>query len=270
MRRYDSPAGSITQAHLAALASTQADINSAAAGDARRRRAVEHWANRTQNRTFDALRDELRRMAGELERCFYCEDSCADQIEHVWPKKRFPERTFVWENYCFACGTCNRPKTNHFQLIDPHSQAVIKPERWPNSEPWPPGWDAALLIDPRREDPRDLLWLDLSDTFRFEPARSLHRIDMLRAYYTIELLTLNRPVLERARRAARARFTRLLGDFVARAELPCDRVSRSQRFQRECRDELHYTVWLEMKRQHERLGGELAQLFARAPEALGW
>jgi len=97
--------------------------------------ASKRWASR---RPFDvryktALREALQRMASGVERCMYCEESAAYPIEHFWPKSRFPERTFCWENLLVACDHCNNR---------------CKGDRFPVDERGEP-----LLINPTAEDP---------------------------------------------------------------------------------------------------------------------
>jgi len=87
------------------------------------------------NQSFDEVRTKLRSMATGLERCMYCEDSAATDIEHFWPKSKYPERAFSWSNYLLACSCCN---SNH------------KREQFPLDEAGAP-----LLIDPTTEDPRE-------------------------------------------------------------------------------------------------------------------
>jgi len=51
----------------------------------------------------------------QLGLCMYCEHNTVHQIEHFWPKEKYPERTFSWENLLFVCGECNNLKSTHFQ-----------------------------------------------------------------------------------------------------------------------------------------------------------
>src|SRR5437867_3043275 len=65
--------------------------------------------NKTSNNTFRAVRLKLHEMCSGARRCCYCEDSFADEVEHVRPKSLYPEHVFVWENYLYSCGPCNGP-----------------------------------------------------------------------------------------------------------------------------------------------------------------
>ncbi|MCP4590005.1 MAG: HNH endonuclease [bacterium] len=96
------------------------------------------WKNR-RRADFQIVRETLRQMASGIERCMYCEDSEGTDIEHFWPKSRYPRRAFDWENYLLACSACN---SNH------------KRTRFPldaNHQP--------LLIDPTVDEPQDHLVL---------------------------------------------------------------------------------------------------------------
>lgn len=88
------------------------------------------------------------------QRCMYCEDSCADEVEHIRPKHLYPETTFVWTNYLYACGPCNGPKSPRYPLLV-DGQVNLPDGKSPPS----PGID--VLIDPRRDDPCEFLSVDL-------------------------------------------------------------------------------------------------------------
>ena len=72
--------------------------------------------NRVGSATFDEVKGRLIILCSGARRCCYCEDSYADEVEHVWPKSLYPERAFQWENYLYVCGACNVPKSNRFAL----------------------------------------------------------------------------------------------------------------------------------------------------------
>lgn len=95
---------------------------------------------------FSEIRACLSAMASGRSRCMYCEDSQGTDIEHFWPKKQYPERAFVWDNYLLACSTCN---------------SNLKREKFPLKQGNP------LLIDPSAEDPADHL-VFLPSTGAFE------------------------------------------------------------------------------------------------------
>jgi 5-methylcytosine-specific restriction endonuclease McrA len=69
--------------------------------------------NRTDNKTFEAVKYSLTELCSGARRCCYCEDSVADEVEHIKPKDLYPEFVFVWENYLYACGPCYRSYRAH-------------------------------------------------------------------------------------------------------------------------------------------------------------
>lgn len=132
------------------------------------------------NKAFDEIREMLESMATRRQRCMYCEDSAATDIEHFWPKSKFPERAFTWTNYLLACSGCN---SNH------------KREQFPQDETGAP-----LLIDPSVEDPRDHLVLSVS-TGKYRP-RKREGQESLKGQKSIEVFGLGRDILEKGRQDA--------------------------------------------------------------------
>jgi uncharacterized protein (TIGR02646 family) len=57
-------------------------------------------------------KDALRKSASG--KCMYCEGKIEDvsyaHIEHIKPKKKFPELEFEWDNLGFSCQVCNTNK----------------------------------------------------------------------------------------------------------------------------------------------------------------
>lgn len=75
----------------------------------------------------------------------YCEDSLGTDIDHFYPKKRYPHRAFRWDNYLLACSHCN---------------SNLKRERFPfiNRKP--------ALLNPTADDPSEhLAFLPTSGEF---------------------------------------------------------------------------------------------------------
>ena len=158
------------------------------------------FANRNtcRNATFRVVRKKLRQMCASPDRCGWCEDSEANQIDHVKPKALYPERTFVWENYLPACAVCNSNKGDRFAVIGRNSEIDVT--RRPDQAIVPPRSGTPALIDPRFEDPLEFLELEMVNTFRFQPKYGLKFPARDRARYTIGLLKLNRDALAAARR----------------------------------------------------------------------
>jgi len=80
------------------------------------------------NRAFDEIRQRLRAMATGLDRCMYCEDNEGTDIDHFWPQARYPERSFRWNNYLWACSHCNsNQKRDQFPLDASGNPLLVDP-----------------------------------------------------------------------------------------------------------------------------------------------
>ncbi|MCC6556822.1 MAG: hypothetical protein IT372_28025 [Polyangiaceae bacterium] len=108
---------------------------------ARKAEAERLW-KQERTKPFDEIDAALRDMAPGHELCMYCEYSKGTDIDHFWPKERYPGRAFWWENYLWSCGECN----SHF-----------KRSQFPRDERGAP-----LLIHPAEEDPREHLALSVT------------------------------------------------------------------------------------------------------------
>ncbi|HET7230722.1 MAG TPA: hypothetical protein VFJ16_12010 [Longimicrobium sp.] len=215
---------------------------------------------------FRVVRQTLARMCHGPVRCGYCEDSAADEVEHVRPKDLYPEVAFEWTNYLYACGPCNGPKNNRFAVFSRGTGAYVEVTRRSRQPVVPPEPGDPVLINPRLEDPLQYLEIDLLDTFYFLPVADAGSPEHRRAEYTIEVLRLNdRDFLVVARRAAYGHYLRLLRDYVAnkRAGSP----SAMADLHHGIRWTNHRTVWKEMQRQKDTIP-ELRVLFDEAPEAM--
>lgn len=225
--------------------------------------------NTPENRTFRQVRSTLADMCSGARRCCYCEDSVADEIEHIYPKDLYPEKVFVWTNYLYACGPCNSPKNNQFAVILPVTNQLCHVNRPKDAPVVSPQMGQSALIDPRCEDPLNYLELDLQGTFYFNVRSGLSPADRLRAEYTRDVLRLNeRDYLVEARRSFYTTYRARLNEYIQhrdhgapQSELEAH-ISALKRVG-------HPTVWREMQRQRT-LIPELADLFSQAPEALAW
>lgn len=245
----------------------QADVDSAGnyADQVAAARRLFPGRNTSRNATFRVIRNRLRKMCASPDRCGWCEDSEANQIDHIKPKSLYPERTFVWENYLPACAVCNSGKGDRFAILG--QNCSIDVTRRPGQAIFPPPSGPPALIDPRFEDPLEFLELEMVSTFRFQPKYGLKFPARDRAKYTIGLLKLNRDALAAARRNVfednRARlveYRSIRDGGGSPAEL--------RRFKKGFLSRPHPTVWREMQRQHELPG--LKDLFEDVPEALMW
>ncbi|HWO19161.1 MAG TPA: hypothetical protein VNO30_10300 [Kofleriaceae bacterium] len=224
--------------------------------------------NNKSNATFKSVKEVLTAMCSGARRCAYCEDSAADEVEHIYPKHFYPDRVFAWPNYVYACGPCNGPKGSSFTVFTAGPSSGVELTRSEDA-PSPPPTGRPGLIDPRTEDATRLLVLDLQDTFWFVERAAPGTLDHERARYTIDTLGLNkREYLPLARRAAYRDYRAHLSQYLAVRSSGGDEAEL-QRLETEIRTRQHPTVWSEMRRQHANIP-ILAPLFAAVPEALTW
>jgi uncharacterized protein (TIGR02646 family) len=225
--------------------------------------------NTARNATFGHVRRKLAEMCQGARRCAYCEDSVADEVEHIKPKDLYPEEVFAWGNYVYACGPCNGPKNNRFEVLSHPPLQRIDVTRRRGAPVVPPLAGVPALINPRAEDPLHFLSLDLMNTFIFLPAYGLDPAEKLRAEYTLEVLHLNdRDYLIQNRRTAFGTYRDRLTQYIAARDQGEPQATLDQRVS-ELQRVGHQTVWREMKRQRSNYS-LLTQLFSRAPEALAW
>lgn len=249
----------------------QADVDEEASYAERVATAKRLFAQRNtkSNPVFAAVKVALDAMCSGARRCAYCEDSMADEVEHVRPKDLYPEVVFSWANYVYACGPCNGPKGNHFAVLITDSAEPVEVARKPKDLVRPPLEGDAALIDPRVEDATALMLLDLRDTFRFSPIARKGTREHARATYTISTLHLNdRDSLTEARKQAYIDYV----NFVRRYQYDRDHKASSASLDwlvAMLKRRQHPTVWREMQRQHDKLP-ELRGLFAEVPEAVHW
>ncbi|GJJ27854.1 HNH endonuclease [Bacillus velezensis] len=67
-------------------------------------------------------------------KCAYCESKITHvsylHIEHILPKKKFPDLTYSWENLTLACPKCNLNKEEYYEdelpLINPYQDQICK------------------------------------------------------------------------------------------------------------------------------------------------
>ncbi len=135
------------------------------------------WITARRTRTMTRVAQVLASMTGKRQRCMFCGDSRSTDIEHFWPKIRFRQRVFRWDNMLWICAGCNRKKGDRFPL-DRHRRP--------------------LLIDPTAEDPWDFLYFDGHTgniTARYDPTngrphpKGVHTVDPANLPLNIEAVT---------------------------------------------------------------------------------
>lgn len=209
--------------------------------------------NTKRNPVFKEVKERISEMCNSTRRCVYCEDSLADEVEHIYPKDLFPGKCFRWENYVYACGPCNGPKNNKFAVFrDDTSEftEVNPPSGEPATEP-PAGQSA--FINSREEDPLDYCILDLAGTFQFVVLPNLTQEKKRKAEYTFNtVLRLNdseREPIRQARENAYDNYKARLYYYV-KSKLEEASAAQLQKMIAGIRSESHSTVWKEMQRYH--------------------
>ncbi|MFK3690808.1 hypothetical protein ACI2J4_11045 [Agrobacterium tumefaciens] len=242
--------------------------------------AKKQWDDKTGTNAkaaaFQSVRSTLDKMCVGPRRCAYCEDSLADEIEHILPKDLFPQNAFRWSNYLYACGPCNGPKSNRYGVVNGHAVSEFKRKKGESIVPPPAG--PTGCIDPRQEDPTLYLELDLGGTtpdgtvlegtFNFLGIDTLGPADLARAEFTIDVLTLNREIMRVARKSAYTGFRARLREYVEEKESGAG-AKKLTELRDGVLDDRHLTVFSEMRRQRQFLP-DIRSLFERAPEAIDW
>jgi hypothetical protein len=242
--------------------------------------AKNEWSSKTstivKREAFSTIRSTLATMCVGSVRCSYCEDSLADEVEHIAPKNLFPEHAFKWANYLFACGPCNGPKSNRYGvLVGDFVQEFVRKK---NDPIVPPPAGPSGFINPRIEDPLSFLELDLGGTapggkvidgtFELLPRDGLSNGESARADFTIKVLGLNREVIRIARANAFGGFRARMVEYVQKLEAGAGE-SVLLGLQKDLLATPHLTVFVEIRRQRTLLP-ELNDLLDRAPEMMGW
>ncbi len=269
------------KATLDKLAEFQCEIDVLKTFSERSKKAEEMFKNRKNNKAFEDVKECLAKMCNSTQRCVYCEDSQANEVEHIYPKSLFPGKCFRWDNYVYACGLCNKHKGNKFAIFRDDNgqfQEVNPPNsKIPATEP-PTG--EAVMINPRVENPLEYFMLDLLGTFKFVVKPGLLEKAKKKADYTLNtVLRLNdadnkREVLRKGRKNAFKHYKRILSEYVSKKQQGAPEI-QLQKIIEGIQGENHSTVWKEMQRYHQKgilksIDEELEKLFEASPEALNW
>jgi uncharacterized protein (TIGR02646 family) len=130
------------------------------------------------------------------EKCAYCEQIAAKDIEHFYPKSDFPARMFQWTNFLKGCKNCNHAKRERFPiisgipvLVDPYSEEPLDFLRWDFLT-------GASLINPN--EPMRTRGIATRDLFKLdqEPLREERRQKLLDVLYLLARIVEENPVLD--------------------------------------------------------------------------
>lgn len=231
--------------------------------------------NKAGNATFDDVKEKLKLMCSGAERCHYCEDSKADEVEHLYPKDVYPELCYDWNNYFYSCGPCNTKKSNRCALVDANEQLLntTPPKQKRNSPPIIPIAPTSgmyAFVNPETENPLNFFLLDLqAGSFEFSELPEDTTVEFKRAKHTLDVLQLNKKeFLRKARKYAYGDYKARLTEFIhcSKSGAPAAQLDKMVE---EIKTHAHPTVWKEMIRQKDFIS-ELKDLFDQAPQALLW
>lgn len=272
-------------------------------------KADARWGNKKGSNAgrdaFQEIENKLVELAIGKKYCHYCEHArIVDEhnkpdsdIEHFYPKTHFPSKAFVWENFLYVCKDCNsfhKGKGAKFQVFDNNGNTIELQSGKGRDYIIPPS-DESVLINPRTENPMDILFLNLpTGAYILHPSLAYNDNAKIRFDYTVrEVLKLNAYAADR--RESYDTFVQCLRAYVCAKQsvstLELNHIRKgllsvmfrpftSHQFKKRkaavCKDirtsiplRKHQTVWEEMKRQRKTING-LHQLFTQAPEALNW
>ncbi len=260
----------LKKATLNTLRRNQDRINHTVPWETKVEAAKDKWDQKPDG-AFADIKERLMECTAGIDLCCYCEHNEAAHIEHVFPKKLFPERAFLFSNYVMSCPNCNTEKLDGFAVfLDADSQFLqefIKggPKIEPSSA-------RSAFIDPRTEDPMAFFLLDLTTgEFIIDPSKSAR--DRVKAAFTLDLLKLNtRHCLPKYRVKEVGQYKNALLHFIGcrdansmaeliphfpdkhfpiDANIALDDLKRNaQAFYKQEIKEFHFpTIWLEIKRQ---------------------
>ena len=169
------PSRTFSAADEAHLLTRQNLVNAEATHELQAKKAASMWDSKTSStpaRThFTSIKAVLLTMCVGIEICSYCENNEATDIEHIFPKKLYPGKTFKSSNYLLACGKCNtHHKKDKFSIFVPSGSNNDTDITCPKGVYNRPQNQDALFLNPRIENPMRLMMLDLvGRTFMFVP-----------------------------------------------------------------------------------------------------
>ena len=269
----------------------QSRVNAEGNFSARAAKAQSLWDTKGGSKgkaAFMVLRDTLFDMCVFTGLCNYCEQSEANDIEHIYPKSFYPAYAFNWENYILACKQCNSGhKLDKVYIIDPRDELL---ELVRGNEPTHP---RIAFINPRMEDPKNFMLLNPL-TFKFEVFNYISKQDQKKGEGTLKILELNeRDTLLAARRSAAIHYYEMLDRLnrlqasSTKNELEALLTPYDSRFDmnktlEELKSDIfnsfkkyistyqHPSVWETIKLVQSKMDTKWIRMFEQIPDALNW
>lgn len=240
MRRYRPD--DLSDESKSALDRLQADVDDCVGRKARYDRATALFSNKN-NALFREIKSKLAGAAPSDGACYYCERDRYRDIDHVWPKRHYSEKSFRWDNFVYSCVICNQgEKRDKFAIFIGHTD-YVEFDRYLGFDETVPVGDP-VLIDIRSENPMEYLRLDFS-TGRLVPIGDER--GQVRGRYTRDLFKLDADALARARRRGFDQLIVYLKDL--RAARFSENTSQEARIVDEIRNLPFPTVIAELRRQ---------------------
>lgn len=237
---------------------------------------------------FKIIGDTLYDMCVFTGLCNYCEQSEANDVEHIHPKSFFPAFTFDWGNYILACKQCNSGyKLDKGYVLDSQDE-LVELERGKE-----PKHSLIAFINIRTENPQDFMLLN-PFTYKFEIFNHIPKQEQKKAEGTLKILELNeRDTLLAARKSAAIhyyemldRLTRLLAAptindlenllnphdnrFDLTKTLPELKNDILQSFKKYISTYQHPSVWQTIKLVQSKTEAKWIHMFKIIPDALNW
>jgi uncharacterized protein (TIGR02646 family) len=276
---------------LSQLAGLQHKIDVESTFKAKVEKAQQLWNSKggtEGKKAFKQIVEYLYDMCVYVGVCNYCEQSEANDVEHIYPKSFFPEQTFTWDNYLLACKQCNSAYKIDICFVLDDQDNVIELQRGQQ-----PAFKNFAFINPRTEDPNCFMILN-TFTFTFELLPALSKLDENKALKTLDVLQLNvRDTLLAARKSAAHYYylrMKLLVDILNAATTdhirdlltPHDDLLDPQLSLAELKQTLkisfqqhictyqHPSVWHSIKVIASKTNQKWKTIFDQIPEALQW
>lgn len=249
--------GALSLSTMTKLAQLQARVDALPTHAERYELANQLFGSKS-NPHFEEVKAKLAELAPGGDACYYCERDRFRDIEHIRPKRHYPEHCFDWFNYVYACTICNQDrKKDTFAIFDANGDITEFNRSWDIATPLPQG--QPVLIDLRNEDPLDFLQLDLT-TGLFVPIGD--ETAKKRGKWTRDLFVLNDAMLARVRKNAYESLSHYLLKY--QQAITANEANRADLVLNEIRSFGQPTVLAEMRRQSANLA-HLRNLFHSVP-----
>ena len=124
--------------------------------------AAELWKNKKKKNAHRSAFNDIEKALKESNPyhpglCSYCEFNNGTEIDHIFPKVFYPEKTFDIQNMIWTCSICNQQyKASRFSIFNKNGEieALIKNQKFTI-----PATDDALFIHPYQDNLKDYIRL---------------------------------------------------------------------------------------------------------------